>query len=1158
MQTILDLFGSNGFIPHGFCLTWSPVLLWLHVVSDLTITIAYYSIPLTLSYFVRKRKDLPFPLLFNLFGLFILACGTTHLLSAVLIWIPLYWLDGVIKAITAIVSVIAALAMLWLIPRALQLPRPAQLRAEIEERKKAQQALQISETQYRSLTENLPDMIVRYDQNLCRTYVNQAWEKNNGLQASQVLNKRLLDAPGILKATAADYEAKISSVLTTGVPVEQEYSWTNADNELCSVEMRAIPEYNQDGQIISVLSISRNISERKRAQVEIDHANFMTETALQLSKAAYWQDPLDGSGCYISSAAKVAMQGDPPKSDNRYLIDKEWYVNIKTVDAAAAKNVMLVYQNALANKKTQFDFTYPYKRPLDGEVVWIHSNGRIVLNDQDVPITIYGASRDVTEFKRQEQALLEAKQAAEAATEAKSNFLANMSHEIRTPMNAIIGMTYLALQTNLDPKQRNYISKVDSAAKNLLDIINDILDFSKIEAGKLNFEQIDFNLEDVMQHLSDLSILKAQEKDLELLFDVDPTVPTALIGDPLRLGQVLTNLMNNAIKFTERGEVLLRIRKLNNEPDGIRLRFEVIDSGIGITKEQLPKLFSAFSQTDNSTTRKYGGTGLGLTICKNLVTFMDGDIGVTSNTLNGGSTFYFTAKFGLQTEQVKLSTCLNDISGIRILIVDDNASAREILQSMLITLNFDVTAVSSGSESLVALETAQTEHHPYELVIMDWMMPGMDGVETIHCIREHAKLASVPSIIMVTGYNRDELLQQTQQTNIQGLLVKPVTPSSVLDCILNTFNKKSIALPRQKQLLDYHAAERSLLGAYLLLVEDNPVNQELALDILGAAGLRLDTAANGLEALDKIKTNNYDGVLMDCQMPVMDGYEATRKIRQELHYSHLPIIAMTANAMEGDKEKCYQCGMNAHIAKPLDIGQLFKTLSQWVTPHTRHTYKSAVSKRTPEPAHPAPSKTLSDLPGLQTEQALQRLGGNLDLLHKLVNSFAESAADFSVRINTAIASGDIETAIREAHTLKGLAGNIGAETIAASAKDLESLLQQGATDVLPATLQTLTSALQQLLAHITTPPAQQYNPSPGAVEAIDMAAFTAELQQLLKLFAEDDSQACKLVDAVVNKLFLLGHELTAKKLKKHTTQYDFKEAMTILSDTATILGIELQ
>ena len=678
----------------------------------------------------------------------------------------------------------------------------------------------------------------------------------------------------------------------------------------------------------------------------------------------------------------------------------------------------------------------PFERDMfmqrqDGSRFWCNLKAFVADPKDPVAGTVW-ITEDRSAFKAAEEEIKESRRIAEVANAAKSEFLANMSHEIRTPMNAIIGMTHLALQTKLDARQRNYLEKVDAASKGLLGIINDILDFSKIEAGKVSFEQIEFHLDEVMDGMADLATVKAHDKDLELLFNIGTDVPLALIGDPLRLGQVLTNLVGNAIKFTEQGEVTVTISRFAEEADGVWLRFAVNDTGVGLNEEQRSRLFKAFSQADSSTTRNYGGTGLGLTISKRLVEMMDGEIGVDSEP-GVGSTFFFTARFGLHTEQRQLHDIANHLPELRILVVDDNASARDIFLSMLNSLRFEATAVRSGGEALNELERAQRQGNPYGLVLMDWHMPQMDGVETIRRIHADRNLLTTPTCMMATAYSREELLKQVEDAGIRidGLLVKPVSPSTLCDSIMTVFGKDIGRRLRQQQRRTGHReAEQALRGAYLLLVEDNDMNRELAKEILGNAGMRIDIASNGKEALEQISKTDYDGVLMDCQMPVMDGFEATRNIRADGRFDALPVIAMTANAMAGDREKCIECGMNDHIAKPIDVGQLFSTLARWVKP-SNPSANTAGANQT--------QQTL-DIPrvaGLDTAEALARVGGDAGLLRKMLAWFRESQADSIADIRNAFEAGDRITAERLAHTLKGLSGNIGATELFKASGKLE-------------------------------------------------------------------------------------------------------------------------
>lgn len=642
--------------------------------------------------------------------------------------------------------------------------------------------------------------------------------------------------------------------------------------------------------------------------------------------------------------------------------------------------------------------------------------------------------------------LAEARDQAVAADKSKSEFLSTMSHEIRTPMNAIIGMTRLALQTDLTAKQQDYLAKVQVSSRALLGIINDILDFSKIEAGKLELEAIPFTLDDVLNDLSSLVSDKAEEKGLHICFIIDDDVPSDLIGDPLRLGQVLLNLVNNAVKFTSYGgDITIKIALANSgeqakTADQIMLELSVKDTGIGLTPEQIGELFQSFSQADKSTTRKYGGTGLGLVICKRIVGMMGGDIKVQSK-IGQGSTFTFTAMFGQPYEiNQKLSTSHDTFRGEKALVVDGNKESQNALCLHLEALFFQVMSVSTGEQAIQILESA-SDDDSYRLVLMDWNLPKMDGISVARHIKNNLKIACIPHVIIVTSHSREDIVQRVKDLDLEGFLTKPVHSSALFSAVVEAFNQNSFNEYTSSQVA-HITAEREKLhqikGAKLLLVEDNPINQQIAKETLEQEGFEVSIAVDGRDAVQKIRASYFDAILMDLEMPDMDGYEATRIIRSEQQFDDLPIIAMTAHAMKDVREKCLQTGMNGYVTKPIDVGELLESLIEFIKPAFRKT-PATCSAKTGQQKEAVLPELLS---GIDMQQGLKNVVGNVQLLYDLLLKFHEGFSDAQIRLDAFLQAGDVDSALRFLHAMKGVAANLAMLELKVCIEALEQTLNK--------------------------------------------------------------------------------------------------------------------
>jgi two-component system sensor histidine kinase/response regulator len=737
---------------------------------------------------------------------------------------------------------------------------------------------------------------------------------------------------------------------------------------------------------------------------------------------------------------------------------------------------------------------------------------------------------------------------AEAATRSKSAFLANMSHEIRTPMNAIIGMAHLALKTELTPPQRDYLRKIQAAGQHLLGILNDIMDFSKIEADKLVIEQIDFDLETVFDQVASLVVERAAAKGLEVIIAIDEAVPMQLVGDPLRIGQVLINFANNSVKFTEAGEIAIQVGVVSQGDDGVVLRFSVRDTGIGLDAEQRRHLFESFQQGDTSITRKYGGTGLGLAISKRLAELMGGEVGVDS-TPGRGSTFWFTARFGKSQHSARRLRFNSELFGCRILVVDDNAYAREVIGNMLRSMSLEFTAVDSGSAALTELVRAAAAGEHYEIVLLDWKMPVMDGIETAREISRLELRPLRPLLLMVTAYHRDAVIHAAGQVGIKDILIKPVSPSQLFDSLMRAFSTESVTRPLVEDEPGHTPPDLSTIaGAHVLLVEDNDLNQEVAIAFLHEAGLVVDLAPDGAVALEKVEQNPYDLVLMDMQMPVMDGITATRAIRKRHARQDLPIVAMTANAMAGDRERCLDAGMNDHIAKPIDPQVLLTKLRQWVKPQGLGTHAlGAIGPDSPSVDQPARGAVdhLAGISGLDVARGLHQALDREALYHTLLRQFVVGQSDVPARLAEALATADWAGAERTAHTLKGIAAQIGAGALRSLAEQLEQAIRTQAPRTQLNTLQgEIDHVLTALIAAINARLPQQTLDRQVAT-FVDPEQLRALCTRLASLLRTDDFACVQLLDEHARLLqAALGDRFTAIAEAVH--QYDFSIALDLL------------
>jgi two-component system sensor histidine kinase/response regulator len=964
---------------------------------------------------------------------------------------------------------------------------------DITERLAIENELRRNETALQTVLDNCRAVVFLKDVRGRYLLVNSFFEEALGMDKNQAIGKTDFE---LRERHIAERMANIDQrVIEVGEGAQYEEEVPTPAGEIRTYVTNKVPLFDENGGVYGLCGFATDITDRK-LQEKITAEN---QRRLQLAVDAA------AAGTFVWSCQTGLMEWDERSLEIFGLTQesfKETFLDwMRLVHPDDQERVTEGLQENLS-ETSRWEQEYRVIRP-DGEVRTVAAAGYFTLGRDGDPETLIGLHLDVTEQRLAQQALHEAKYAAEQANRAKSDFLATMSHEIRTPMNAVIGMTHLVQRTELTPKQADYVKKIESSAKSLLGIINDILDFSKIEAGKLKFESVDFDLDTVLENLAHLmAVRKAEKENLEILFKVDHEVPRQLKGDPLRLGQVLTNLGANAIKFTEAGQVLVSVRCLEQDPStGVVLEFSVADSGIGMTMEEQARLFKPFSQTDSSTTRKYGGTGLGLSISKRMVELMDGQIGVESEP-GKGSRFYFTVRLGLGNQAPQAPRHMSaDLRNLEVLVADDNATSREILDELLSGFGYKVTLSATGQEALDEIK-ARGDDNPFDLVLLDWRMPGLDGIEAAREIKQ-VRGEKAPVTILVTAYGRDDVLRGAQQAGVTHVLSKPVNESQLFDAIATAFgsqpNTEPVVAGIQTTLFQ---------GQQVLLVEDNEVNQQVASELLEQADLVVTIANHGQEGVDLLKQRRFDIVLMDVQMPVMDGLTATRLIRKEKLAPKTPIVAMTANAMQGDRDLCLDAGMDDYVAKPIEPEELMATLSRYLQP--------AGAQPGPVLHAVGGDWEFPIIHGLDPKAGLRRVGNNATLYRKLLLQFRREQGASAAHIRVALAEGDLETATRAAHNLKGVAANLGALQASAQAAELEKRLRGQALQDLEGPLGLLDRTLERLCQELAV---LEVEATPVKKEAapVDLAALTAEVDAIRPLLESDLEQAMVLAEGLVTR-----------------------------------------
>jgi PAS domain S-box-containing protein len=1077
------------------------------------------------------------------------------------------------------------------------------IKQDISERKRSEAELRASEERYQTLIEVSPVGIFRTSADGLMTFVSHYWSKISGLASEKALGYGWLS--GVDPAQRKKILAAWLQVVREHQVYSAEYRFLRADGGSVWVYGQAIPEFDASGKFTGHIGTLTDITARKQAESELERRAtqlaLINDVGRQIAAVLDLQSLLELAAYLIQNSFgyyhvalftvdtaqdKLTMKAISGQFSRIFPPNHSLQLGEGMVGRAALQGEKQLSNNVKSHSHyrnfypelltTQSEVSLPLK--ISGRVLGVidlqspeenafSDNDLLVLETLADQVAIAMENSHLYETVQQElekryeieaelrthrdhleeliktrtSELVIAKERAEAANQAKSAFLATMSHEIRTPLNGVLGMTHLALQSSLTPKQRYYLSNIQSSGASLLATINDILDFSKIEAGKITLEQVDLDLDLILQAIASLMAPRAFEKGLELVLHTAPDVPRRLIGDPLRLGQVLTNLVGNAVKFTETGEVLVKTTLLVHTADSVRLEFTVRDTGIGLTQSQLDLLFQPFTQADSTTSRKYGGTGLGLTISQRLVHQMGGDISVKSE-YGQGTAFTFQIDLKL-LPGVSDQAALPGLRNRRILIVDEHASTREFLGTCLKSFGCQTVAVTSAAAALAKLAVKQPKK-AFDLVILAKDLSGeIDGLEALRRIKSHAWLARLHTLLLI---RESEMPQLPADQTPDACLMKPVTSSGLYNTLIEVFGQTTVSKSWRAEHSALVVTTGQLAGKPILLVEDNEINQMVATEMLQNLGLQVTLASNGEEAIQKIQSGIFELVLMDIQMPGMDGYQATAKIRTDprFTYTHLPIVALTAHALLGDREKALESGLNDYLTKPVDADELARVLLRWLAaPAVGEGGEERPAALKPQPPV-LPGVALAAI--LDQESALARLGNNTSLYLRLLRTFQENQSSAATTLELALQDQDLVLARRLAHTLKGTAATIGAEALRVVSRDLEQDLAHGKTENYALGLnrvrQELDVALTAIASLLAANPSE---PSPATAPAelsADAPNLESQLGQLVQLLAASDAQATHCIQQIMqqNNPPELQRELEA--LERIIRRYDFENA----------------